>query len=460
MSKYDVIIVGAGPAGIFAALELVKKNNLKVLVLEKGDDIDERMRRLESKERDFQSAVTSGWGGAGAFSDGKLTLSTEIGGWLGEYVSRDVLQSLINYVDGIYKEFGATSEEYGTNNEKVDELHRQAELAGLVLIPAKIRHIGTERVRKIMKSMKEFLDSKIETRTGKDSEVESVLIENRKVTGVRFANGKEIKGECVIVAPGRVGSDWLSSEAHRLDLRLHMNAVDIGLRLEMPASVMEPVTKFLYEPKLVYYSKSFDDKVRTFCVCPQGEVAKEAYGDIVTVNGHSYADKKTENTNFAILVSTAFTEPFKEPISYGKHIARLANLLGGGILVQRLGDLKKGRRSTKARIAQSIVKPTLKDATPGDLSFVLPYRYISDILEMIEVLDKIAPGLNSTNTLLYGVEVKFYSSRLQLRPTLETEVENLYAIGDGAGVTRGLVQSSASGVVAARAILNKIKKEN
>ncbi|HDP69685.1 MAG TPA: FAD-dependent oxidoreductase [Actinobacteria bacterium] len=456
MAKYDVIIVGAGPAGIFAALELVKKNELKALILEKGDDVDERSRRLENNEPNSQDVVTSGWGGAGAFSDGKLTLSTEVGGWLGEYVSRDSLQVLIEYIDGVYREFGANSKEHGTNKERFDELHHKAELAGLVLIPAKIRHMGTERAREVLKSMKEFLNSKIETRTS--VEVERILTENGRVTGVQTADGEEIKCNYVMAAPGRVGSDWLNSEARRLGLRLHVNPVDIGLRLETLASVMEPVTEFLYEPKFVYYSHSFDDKVRTFCVCPYGEVAKETYGDVMTVNGQSYADKKTENTNFALLVSTMFTEPFREPIAYGKHIARLANLLGGGILVQRLGDLTRGRRSTKSRIAQSTVEPTLKEATPGDLSFVMPYRYISDILEMIEALDKMAPGLNSKNTLLYGVEVKFYSSRLQLRPTLETEVKNLYAIGDGAGVTRGLVQSSASGVIAARAILDTLKK--
>jgi len=286
--------------------------------------------------------------------------------------------------------------------------------------------------------------------------VENILVKDGRAVGVKTGGGKEITGDFVIAAPGREGADWLNIEARRLGLSLVNNAVDIGVRVEVPAVVMEPLTKELYEPKLIYTSKSFEDRVRTFCVCPYGVVASEATDGITTVNGHSYADKKTENTNFALLVSTAFTEPFNEPIAYGKYIARLANLLGEGIIVQRLGDLMDGRRSTPERIKRGTVLPTFTDVTPGDLSFVLPYRYIADIKEMLLAMDKLAPGVASRNTLLYGVEVKFYSSRLKLKPTLETEITNLYAIGDGAGVTRGLIQSSASGVVAARAIVSSL----
>jgi len=260
----------------------------------------------------------------------------------------------------------------------------------------------------------------------------------------------------VMLAPGREGSKWLEKETRRLRLQVLNNPVDIGVRVEVPASVFEHLTTATYEPKLIFNSRRFDDRVRTFCVNPYGEVVKEYLKEVWTVNGHSYSGHRTSNTNFALLVSTTFTEPFTEPISYGRYIAGLANFLGNGVIVQRLGDLQKGRRSTPERISKGLVKPTLADATPGDLSFVIPYRYLSDIMEMLEALDRIAPGVNSRHTLLYGVEVKFYSMQLRLSPALETGIENLFAVGDGAGVSRGLVQASASGVVAAREILKRL----
>jgi len=261
----------------------------------------------------------------------------------------------------------------------------------------------------------------------------------------------------VILAPGRSGNSWVRAEARRIGMSTLPSPIDLGIRVETPAAVLKEVTDVTYESKLVYYSRSFDDKVRTFCMNPYGEVVTEILDDVVTVNGHSYADRKTENTNFALLVSTTFTEPFDDPSSYGRHIARLANLLGKGVIVQRLGDLMSGRRSTRERIARSIVRPTLGEATPGDLSFVLPYRYLQDILEMLEALDRVAPGINSRNTLLYGVEVKFYSNRLRLTDTFETEVEGLFAVGDGAGVTRGLLQASCSGMVAGGEVARRLK---
>ena len=272
---------------------------------------------------------------------------------------------------------------------------------------------------------------------------------------IETVNGEKFLGKYVIIAPGRSGAEWLQTEAQVRGLKTINNPVDIGVRVEVLASVMENLTKVLYEPKLVYFSRQFDDQIRTFCVSPYGEVTTESYDGVLTVNGGSHAETKTDNTNFAILVSTSFTEPFKEPIAYGKYVARLSNLLSGGVMVQRLGDLVAGRRSTPERIAKSIVVPTLKNATPGDLSFVLPYRYLADIREMLQALDVIAPGVHSRDTLLYGIEVKFYSSHLQLNNTLETKIQNLFTIGDGAGVTRGLIQASASGVIVAREILKR-----
>jgi len=277
---------------------------------------------------------------------------------------------------------------------------------------------------------------------------------------VKTTKGEKIYGKYVIVAPGRSGAEWLKVEAQSLGLKTLNNPVDVGVRVEVLAPILEELASILYEPKLIYYSKLFDDQVRTFCVAPEGEVITESYDGVLTVNGQSYAEKKTGNTNFAILVSTSFTEPFREPIAYGKYLARLANLLSGGVMIQRLGDLQAGRRSTEERLRRSVVVPTLKNATPGDLSFVLPYRYLADIREMLQAMDHLAPGVNSKHTLLYGLEVKFYSSRLQLSDCLETKIHNLFTIGDGAGVTRGLIQASVSGVIAAREITKREKTAN
>lgn len=450
MDKYDVIIVGAGPAGIFSAIELTKADKgLKILMVEKGKDIDSRI----CPKRDVSCDILSGWGGAGAFSDGKLNLSPEVGGFLSRYIDLFNLQSLIDYVDGIYLDFGAPQIVHGTDLESIKEIERLASKNDLILVPSRIRHIGTDRCRDLLKRMRQHLNGKIDVIF--ESEVKDIIEEGRKVKGVRL-DGRDIYSDFVVIAPGREGSRWLEGVVKDLGLTILQNPVDIGVRVEVPASVLEDLTNVTYEPKLIFYSKRFDDKVRTFCVNPYGEVVKEYVKGVWTVNGHSYAGRKTTNTNFALLVSTVFTEPFNEPISYGMYIARLANFLGEGVIVQRLGDLQSGRRSTAERIAKGIVQPTLRDATPGDLSFVIPYRYLCDIMEMIEALDKLAPGINSRHTLLYGVEVKFYSMQLKLSNNLETEIENLFAIGDGAGVSRGLVQASVSGVLAAREILRRV----
>ena len=459
--KYDVIIVGAGPAGIFSALELTENNKLNVLILDRGLDID--LRKCPSS-RGFECvhcepcSVLSGWGGAGAYSDGKLTLSTEIGGWLNQYISQKELKKLIKYVDGIYIQYGASEQVYGGDTEKVDEIDRKASLAGLKLIRQEVRHMGTDKCLETLRRMRQELNDKVTFYPKTD--VQGLITADKKVIGVKTTSGEKFCAKYVIIAPGRSGAEWLQTEAQFLGLKTVNNPVDVGVRVEVLASVMEKLTKTLYEPKLVYFSKLFDDQVRTFCVSPYGEVTTESYDGVLTVNGQSYAERKTENTNFALLVSTSFTEPFKEPIAYGKYVARLSNLLSGGVMVQRLGDLVSGRRSTPERIARSVVTPTLKNATPGDLSFVLPYRYLSDIREMLQALDVIVPGVHSRDTLLYGIEVKFYSSHLQLTDDLESKIQNMFTIGDGAGVTRGLIQASASGVIVAREILKREKMKN
>ena len=456
--KYDVIIVGAGPAGIFSALELAEKNKLSILILDRGPEIDKRKcpssRGLECKHCD-PCSILSGWGGAGAYSDGKLTLSNEVGGWLNQYISEEEMAKLVKYVDDIYLKFGASEQVFGGDSDKVDLIERQAAAAGLRLVRQEVRHMGTEKCADTLRLMRKDLGNKITFMP--KTNVKGLIVEDNIIKGVETANGEKYFGKYVIVAPGRGGAEWLQTEAQARGLKTVNNPVDVGVRVEVSSTAMERLTNILYEPKLIYYSKMFDDMVRTFCVSPYGEVTTESYDGVLTVNGGSHAEHKTDNTNFAVLVSTSFTEPFKEPIAYGKYIARLSNLLSGGVMVQRLGDLVAGRRTTHERLARSIVKPSLKNATPGDLSFVLPYRYLSDIREMLQALDVIAPGVHSRDTLLYGVEVKFYSSHLQLNHSLETKIGNMFTIGDGAGVTRGLIQASMSGVIVAREIL---KREN
>lgn len=462
---YDAIVVGAGPAGIFAALELVRRNGASVLIVERGPDIAQR--KCPARTTGVCAScnpcdITCGWGGAGAFSDGKLTLSPEVGGWLDEFVGRQRLAELIHYVDQTWIEYGAPQEIHG-GGKRSEKIRKEALLHGMTLVQSPVRHMGTERSYDILTRMRAELESQVEVLSGR--RVDRILTEKPagqaelRAIGVVLEDGTRLMSDAVIAAPGREGASWLVEECKRLGIGLRTNPVDIGVRVETSATIMEPLTSALYESKLIYHTPSFDDPVRTFCMNPYGAVSLENYGDVVTVNGHSYADFKTDRTNFALLVSTDFTEPFDDPIAYGKSIARLANLLGEDIIVQRLGDLHQGHRSTMDRIRRGTVEPTLLGATAGDLAFVLPYRHLTDILEMLTAMDKLAPGVNGRDTLLYGAEVKFYSARPELDEGLQTPVANLYAVGDGAGITRGLVQASVAGVIAARSILGDVGAE-
>jgi uncharacterized FAD-dependent dehydrogenase len=448
--KYQVVIVGSGPSAIFSAFSLSEAGAKDIAIFERGKDIHERKRGRGME-------LLCGWGGAGAFSDGKLTLSPKVGGFLSEFVTQTELTGLLKKADDIYLSFGAPKEVFGQSSDKTEALYQEAKQAGLEFVPMEIRHLGTENCVLLLKKIREALEGKVDIFF--ETPVKEILVEEGKTAGVLLEDGTRVDAAFVICGPGRVGAEWIKNELVRLGIPSVPSPVDIGLRVEAPASILLKLTDIAYEAKFIYYSKTFDDRVRTFCMNPYGEVVTETIDEIVTVNGHSYAKRKTENTNFAILVSSAFTEPFKDPISYGKYIARLANLLGNGVIVQRLGDLLDGRRSTPDRINRCITQPTLTSATPGDLSFVLPYRHLKSIIEMLETLDRITPGIFSRYTLLYGVEVKFYTNRVKVSSSLETDVENLFLIGDGAGITRGLMQASISGMIAAKEILKRIGKK-
>lgn len=458
--KYDVIIVGAGPGGIFAAMELAKNNkDLKILMLEKGNSIEKRIcpKRKTNKCVGCRPCnITTGFAGAGAYSDGKLSLSPDVGGELPTYIGYEETVDLIKYVDDIYLHFGADPKVHGVDHpEKIRDIRTKAIQSNLKLIECPVRHMGTEVGYTIYQRIQNYLTKELGVEIKFRTPAESLIVENNEVVGV-VAKGETYLAKKVIVAVGRDGSEWFKAMCDDYKVETIVGKVDIGIRLETRNEVMQEINEAMYEGKLVYYTKTFDDSVRTFCSNPGGVVSTEYYDNqLAVVNGHSYkADElKTDNTNFALLVSKGFTEPFKEPIAYGKHIAGLGNMLTGNkIIVQRYGDYLRGRRTTAERLNRNNIRPTLTDAVPGDLGLVLPYRIMKDIVEMIEALDHVSPGLASDETLLYGVEVKFYSNKVEVDKNFQSSVKNLYVLGDGAGITRGLMQASCNGVYVARGL--------
>lgn len=456
--KYDVVIVGAGPGGIFSAYELSKSDpNLKIAVLEAGNPLSKRKCPIDGKKIKScigckPCSIMNGFGGAGAFSDGKYNITNQFGGTLYEYIGKDEALELMRYVDKLNLDYGgAGTKLYSTANSKIKKECLQH---GLMLLDASVRHLGTDINYVVLENIYNELKEKVEfnflTVANKVEKVDGgYAVETEK--GVYEA-------KYLIISVGRSGSKWMETVCRDLEIPTNSNRVDIGVRVELPYEIFSHLTDELYESKIVYRTEKYEDLVRTFCMNPRGAVVNENTNGIVTVNGHSYEDpaKQTENTNFALLVAKHFSEPFKDSNGYGESIARLSNMLGGGVMVQRFGDLINGKRSTAERIREAFVTPTL-NATPGDLSLVIPKRILDGIIEMIYALDKIAPGTANTDTLLYGVEVKFYNMEVSIDSNLETCHNGLYVIGDCSGITHSLSHASASGIHVARHISDRIK---
>ena len=456
--NYDVIIIGAGPGGIFSAYELTLRNpQLKVAVFEAGHALDKRHcpivgNKIKNCIGCKSCSIMSGFGGAGAFSDGKYNITNAFGGTLYEYIGKEKALDLMYYVDDINMRYGGEGTKlYSTAGSKFKKECIQHDLH---LLDASVRHLGTDINYIVLENIYNELKEKADFFF--DTPVETV----RKTEGgyIVVTNDKEYSCEKCVISVGRIGSKWMEKVCRDLKIPTKSNRVDLGVRVELPADVFSHLTDELYESKIVYRTNTYGDKVRTFCMNPKGAVVAENTNGIITVNGHSYEDpaKHTENTNFALLVSQKFSEPFKDSNGYGESIARLSNMLGGGVLVQRFGDLIRGRRSTQERVDEAFLVPTLK-ATPGDLSLVLPKRILDGIIEMIYALDKVAPGTANDDTLLYGVEVKFYNMAVAVNSDLECGHENLYIIGDGSGITHSLSHASASGVHVARKIIEKMQ---
>ena len=458
--NYDVIIIGAGPGGIFTAYELLDKaeKDLKIGVFEMGRPLAGRKCPIDGVKvkncvRCKSCSIMSGFGGAGAFSDGKYNITNDFGGTLHEYVGKQQAIDLMRYVDSINTRYGGEKTKlYSTANTAIRKTCLQN---GLHLLDAQVRHLGTDINYIVLENLYNLMKDRVDFHF--ETPVASV---KKSEEGYEIEAGGEIyTGRCCVVSTGRSGSKWMEQVCRELDIPTRSNRVDIGVRVELPAAVFEHLTDELYESKIVYRTEKFEDLVRTFCMNPHGVVVNENTNGIVTVNGHSYEDpaKHTDNTNFALLVSKHFSVPFKDSNGYGESIARLSNMLGGGVIVQRFGDLVRGRRSTESRINEGFVTPTLA-ATPGDLSLVIPKRILDGIIEMIYALDKIAPGTANDDTLLYGVEVKFYNMEVKIDENLETNYPDLFVIGDCSGVTHSLSHASASGVHVARVIADRYGK--
>ena len=452
--NYDIIIIGAGPGGIFSAYELTKQRpDLKIAVFEAGHPLHKRRCPIDGEKVKScigckSCSIMSGFGGAGAFSDGKYNITNDFGGTLHEYIGKKKAMDLMHYVDDINMAFGGEGTRlYSTAGTKFKKICMQNDLH---LLDASVRHLGTDINYVVLENLYAFLKDRVDFYF--NTPVETIFVEDGCYRVL--CAGASYTGRKCIVSVGRSGSKWMEKICKELNIPTQSNRVDIGVRVELPAEVFSHLTDELYESKIVYRTPKYGDRVRTFCMNPKGSVVSENTNGIITVNGHSYEDpaKQTQNTNFALLVSKHFSEPFKDSTGYAESIARLSNMLGGGVMVQRFGDLIRGQRSTPKRIEESFTTPTMS-ATPGDLSLVLPKRLLDGIIEMIYALDKIAPGTANDDTLLYGVEVKFYNMEVAVDETLQSCHKGLYIIGDGSGITHSLSHASASGVHVARSIL-------